>query len=91
MEIQGHRPGTRERREPVTDNKMARGKRKSISQGNQDNLATLELSSSITTNSRMPNTPEKEDSDRKSYLKMMIEILKQEKEEKHKELELLKK
>ena len=38
----------------------------------------------------MPNTPEKEDSDPKSYLKMMVEILKQEREGKHKELEAYK-
>ena len=69
---------------------MARGKQKNTPQGNQDNLATLEPSSSITTNSRMPNTPEKKDSDPKSYFKMMREILKQEPEEKHKELEALK-
>ena len=35
----------------------------------------------------MPNTPEKEDPDPKSYLKMMIEMLKQEREKKHKEIE----
>ena len=52
-------------------------KAKNLPQGNQDNLATLEFSSPITTKSRMPNTPEKKDSDRKSYLKMMLEILKQ--------------
>ena len=64
--------------------------RKSISQGNQDNQATPAPSSPITANSRMPNTPEKEDSDLKSYLKMMIEILKQEREEKQKDLEAFK-
>ena len=78
--IQGHK----------TDNKMARGKGKNVPQGNQDNLATPEPSSPITANGRMPNTPEKEDTDLKSYLKMMIEILKQEWEEKHKELDSFK-
>ena len=38
----------------------------------------------------MPNIPEKEDLGPKSYLKMMIEILKQEWEEKHKEIEAFK-
>ena len=69
---------------------MARGKRKSISQGNQDNLATPESSSTITANIGMPNTPEKEDTDLKSYLKTLIKILKQEQEEKQKESEAFK-
>ena len=77
-EIQGHRPGTRERQEHITDNKMARGKQKSIPQVNQENLTTLEPSSPITANSGMQKIPEKEDSDLKSNFKMMIEILKQE-------------
>ena len=64
---------------------------KNIPQVNQDNLTTLEPSSPITTNSRLQKTPEKEDSDTKSYLKMMIEILKQKQEEKHKKLEAFKK
>ena len=38
----------------------------------------------------MPNTPEKEDADLKSYIKTMIEILKQEREEKQKESEAFK-
>ena len=38
----------------------------------------------------MPNTPEKEDADLKSYLQTMIEILKQEWEEKQKESEAFK-
>ena len=69
---------------------MARGKRKSISQENQDNLATPEPSSPITANIGITNTPEKEDTDLKSYLKMLIEILKQEREEKQKDSEAFK-
>ena len=69
---------------------MARGKRKGISQGNQDNLATPEPSSPIRANIGIPNTQEKEDTDLKSYLKMMIEILKQEREEKQKDSEAFK-
>ena len=69
---------------------MARGKQKSISQGNQDNLAIPGPSSPITENIGMPNTPEKEDADLKSYLKMLIEILKQEREEKQKDSEAFK-
>ena len=56
---------------------MARGKQKSISQGNQNSLATTEPSSLITASIGITNTPEKEDTDLKSYLKMLIEILKQ--------------
>ena len=55
-----------------------------MSQGNQDNLAIPEPSSPITANIGMPNTPAKEDADLKSYLKMLMEILKQEREEKQK-------
>ena len=55
---------------------MARGKQKNLHNGNQENLATSEPSFSITAKSRMPNTPEKEDSDLKSYLKVMIDIFK---------------
>ena len=69
---------------------MARGKRKSISQENQDNLAKPELSSPITAIVGMPNNPEKEDADLKSYLKTLIEILKHEREEKQKESEAFK-
>ena len=72
------------------DNKKASEKWKNIPQGNQENLVTAEPSSPITANSGMWKTPEKKDSDPKSYLKMMIEILKQEREEKHKELEAFK-
>ena len=90
VEIQGHRPDTREKQEHITDNKMARGKQKSMSQGNQDDLAIAELSSPITANIGMPNTPEKEDADLKSYLKTLIEILKQEREEKQKDSEAFK-
>ena len=69
---------------------MERGKRKSISQENQDNLAAPEPSSPITANIRMPNTPEKEKANLKSYLKILIEILKQEREEKQKDSEAFK-
>ena len=80
--IQGHRTGTRERQKHITDNKMARGKQKSISQRKQDNLPTPVPSYTITANSGMPNPPEKEDTELKSYLKTRIEILKEEQEEK---------
>ena len=60
----------------ITDNKMARGKQKNLPNGNQDNLATPEPRSPTTGNSGMLNTPEKEDSDPKSYLKIIMEIFK---------------
>ena len=69
---------------------MARRKQKNLPKGNQDNLATPEHSSSITANSWMPNTTEKEYSDRKSYLKLIVEILKEEWEEKNNQIEAFK-
>ena len=55
---------------------MARGKGKSISNRNQGYLASSEPSSSTTVSSEYPNTPEKQDSDLRSHLMMMIEDFK---------------
>jgi chromosome segregation ATPase len=55
---------------------MAKGKHKNTSNRNQDYLASLETSSPIIANPGYPNTPEKQDSDLKSYLMMMIEEFK---------------
>ena len=54
---------------------MARGKGKNISNRNQSYLASSELSSPNTVSPGYPNTPEKQDSDLKSQLMMMIEDL----------------
>ena len=69
---------------------MVRCKRKSISEGNQNNLTTQVPSTPITANIGVPNTAEEEDADLKSYLKTLIEILRQEWEEKQKESEAFK-
>jgi hypothetical protein len=58
------------------DNQMARGKSKKISNRNQGYLASSEPSSPTTVSLGYPNTPEKQDSDLKSHLMMMIEDFK---------------
>jgi hypothetical protein len=55
---------------------MARSRGKNISNRNQDYLASSELSSPNTTSPGYPNTPEKQDSDLKSHLMMMIQDFK---------------
>ena len=55
---------------------MARGKGKNISNRNQGYLASSEPSSPTTASPGYPNTPEKQDSDLKSHLMMMIEDFK---------------
>jgi DNA anti-recombination protein RmuC len=52
---------------------MAKGKPKILSNRNQDNLAPSKPSSPTTASSRFHNIPEKQDSDLKSYLMMLIE------------------
>jgi hypothetical protein len=49
---------------------------KNINNRHQDYLASSESSSPTTVNPGYPNTPEKQDSDLKSYLMMMIEDFK---------------
>ena len=55
------------------DSQMSKGKHKSISNRNQDYLSSSEPT---TVNPGYPNTPQKQDSDLKSHLMMMIEELK---------------
>jgi SMC interacting uncharacterized protein involved in chromosome segregation len=55
---------------------MERGKYKNISNKNQGYLASSEPSSPTTASPGYPNTPEKQDSDLKSHLMMMIENFK---------------
>ena len=55
---------------------MAGSKHKNISNRNQRYLASLEPSSPTTASPGYPNTPEKQDSDLKSHLMMMIEDFK---------------
>ena len=54
---------------------MARGRHKNISNRNQDHLVSS-IPSSPTTASPAYNSPEKQDSDLKSHLMMMIEFKK---------------
>ena len=55
---------------------MARGKHKNISNRNQFDLATSELSSPNTASPGYPNTPLKQDSDLNSHFKKMLEDFK---------------
>jgi hypothetical protein len=58
------------------DNQMVGGKRKNISNRNQGYLASSEPNSPTIASPGYPNTPEKQDSDLKSLLMMMIEDFK---------------
>ena len=55
---------------------MVRGKHKKISNRNQGNLSSSESSSHTTSSPGYPNTTEKQDSDLKSHLMIMIEDFK---------------
>ena len=55
---------------------MDKGKHKNISNRNQDYLSSSEPSSTTTVNPGYPKTQEKQDSDLKSRLMMMIEEFK---------------
>jgi hypothetical protein len=62
--------------ETARDNQMARGKGKNISNRNQGYLASSETSSPTIVRPGYPNTPEKQDSDLKLHLMIMIEDFK---------------
>jgi hypothetical protein len=55
---------------------MAKGKRKNLTNRNQEHWASLELSTPITTSPGYPKPPEMQDADLKSYLMMVVEDLK---------------
>jgi putative protein kinase ArgK-like GTPase of G3E family len=55
---------------------MAKGKRKNLTNRNQEHWASSEPSSPTTTSPGYPNTPEKQDSDLKLYLMTVVEDLK---------------
>jgi hypothetical protein len=61
----------------TTNNQMVRGKHRNISNRNQWNSTPTQLSSTTTASPGYPNTPEKQDSDLKSYLMKMIEVIKE--------------
>jgi hypothetical protein len=52
---------------------MAKGKCKNLPNRNQDHSASSEPSMPTTASPGYPNTPEKQDSDLKSYLMMLVE------------------
>ena len=52
---------------------MAKGKRKNLTNRNQDHSPSSEPSTLTSASPGYPNTPEKQDSDLKSYLMMLVE------------------
>jgi predicted RNase H-like nuclease (RuvC/YqgF family) len=55
---------------------MAKGKCKKLTNRNQDHSPSSEPSTPNSASPRYPNTPEKQDSDLKSYLMMLVEDIK---------------
>jgi hypothetical protein len=55
---------------------MVKGKHKNLTNRNQDHSASSEPSTPTTGSPGYPNTPEKQDSDLKSYLMMLVEDFK---------------
>ena len=55
---------------------MVKGKHKNLTNRNLDHLASSEPSMPTTASSGYPNTPEKKDSESKSYLMMLVEDIK---------------
>ena len=55
---------------------MAKGKRKNLTNRNQEHWASSELSTPTTVSPGYPNTPEKQDSDLKTYVMMVVEDFK---------------
>jgi hypothetical protein len=58
------------------DYQMAKGKHKNLTNRDQDHSPSSEPSTPTSASPGYPNTPEKQDSDLKSYLMMLIEDLK---------------
>ena len=57
---------------------MAKGKRKNLTNRNQDHSPSSEPSSPTSPSPGHPNTPEKLDPDLKAYLMMMVDDIKKE-------------
>ena len=55
---------------------MVKGKHKNLNNRNQDNWASSKPGTPITMSPGYPNTPEKKDTDLKSYLMMVVEDFK---------------
>ena len=58
------------------DFQMVKGKHKNLNNRNQDNWASSKPGTPITMSPGYPNTPEKKDTDLKSYLMMVVEDFK---------------
>jgi hypothetical protein len=58
------------------DYQIVKGKHKNLTNRNQDHSASSEHSTPTTASPGYPNTPEKQDSDLKSYLMMLVEDFK---------------
>ena len=58
------------------DFQMGKGKRKNLTNRNQEHWASSEPSTPTTTSPGYPNTPKKQEVDLKSYLMMLVEDLK---------------
>jgi hypothetical protein len=57
------------------DQKMVKGKLNNLTNGNHYHTVSSEPSTPTTVSPGYPNTPEKQDSDLKSYLAMLVKIL----------------
>jgi hypothetical protein len=55
---------------------MEKGKRKNLTNRNQDHSPSSEPSTPTSANTGYPNTPEKQDSDLKAYLMILVEDIK---------------
>jgi hypothetical protein len=59
------------------DYQMEKGKHNNLTKRNQDHSASSEPSTPTSESPGYPNTPEKQDSDLKSYLMMLVEDFKE--------------
>jgi hypothetical protein len=66
---------------------MVKGKRKNLTNRNQDHSPSLERSTPTSPSPGHPNTPEKLDSDLKAYLTMIVEDIKKDFNNSHKEIQ----
>jgi hypothetical protein len=66
---------------------MVKGKRKYLTNRNQEHWASSEPSTPNTTSPGYPSTPEKQDVDLKSYIMMVVEDLKKGINNSHKEIQ----
>jgi hypothetical protein len=60
----------------IRDFLMAKGKRKNLTNRNQEHWASSDPNTSTTTSNGYPNTPKKQDMDLKSYHRIVVEDVK---------------